>query len=581
MACEKIPLEDFGTRFGAQIELSSVALGGKVTSVSDDFFGAAHHLLLVEPAPSLKGQFGPNGALYSGWESRRHNPTYDWCIIKLGTPGNINGFDIDTSHFNGNEAPEASVEALFAADGEADPLPDDERWTQLLTKVPLGPNSRHLFSIATSQMVNCMKLNMYPDGGIARFRVYGAVASVLHADAHEEFDLAHVFSGGRVVFTSDQHFGVGSNLIIPGRGKDMSDGWETKRSREPGHRDWAIIKLGGEGGYLTHVEIDTAHFKGNFPESCELYAINSPDLVPPHHQGTPETGGDSLWSTVLPRTKLGPHRRHFFQLQNADHIKYSHVMLTIYPDGGVKRIRVFGTGTLSESRVLTSNESETPTTGKKQADNQGAVLGSGKAKILRALPLSPEAFAAFGQVIQGYEDTSAVPRNVRVTAANQGSANKFHKISLLDSSYPDNVQATSGLSVYRCQPIDAKPGGHWDIKVLERHLHTNQAFIPMGPGSPREGDHGLREAAESYLVVVAQNGKDDRPDLETMRAFIATSGQGIVYNAGIWHHPMAVLEKPMDLTCVETQIGDGSMLDCEIVDLDTTELVYRVKLPAL
>lgn len=230
-------------------------------------------------------------------------------------------------------------------------------------------------------------------------------------------------------------------------------------------------------------------------------------------------------------------------------------MLTIYPDGGVKRIRVFGTqgiGTPSQSRVLTSNESETPTTGKKQgecsrgcdaivwrlfsdsADTQGAVLRSGKVKTLRALPLSPEAFAAFGQVIQGYEDLSAVPRGVRVTAANQGSANKFHKISLLDSSYPENVQATAGLSVYRCQPIDAKPGGHWDIKVLERHLHTNQAFIPMGPGSSREGDHGLREAAESYLVVVSQNGKDDRPDLETMRAFVATSAQGIVYNAGIW-----------------------------------------------
>lgn len=155
-------------------------------------------------------------------------------------------------------------------------------------------------------------------------------------------------------------------------------------------------------------------------------------------------------------------------------------------------------------------------------------------KALRALPLSPEAFAAFGQVIQGYEDLNSVPRNVRVTSANQGSANKFHKISLLESSYPENVQATTGLSVYRCQPIDAKSGGHWDIKVLERHLHTNQAFIPMGAGSPNEGDQGLKETAKGYLVVVAQNGQDDRPDLETMRAFIATSAQGIMYNTGIW-----------------------------------------------
>ena len=77
-------------------EISSVALGGKIIAVSDEFFAEAENLLKVEvslaylvrlgvavdplyqPAPSLKGQFGPNGALYSGWETRRHNPTSDW-----------------------------------------------------------------------------------------------------------------------------------------------------------------------------------------------------------------------------------------------------------------------------------------------------------------------------------------------------------------------------------------------------------------------------------------------------------------------------------------------------------------------
>ncbi|KAF9653807.1 allantoicase [Thelephora ganbajun] len=582
MAYERVPLEDFKTAFGAQIELSSVALGGRVTSVSDDFFAEAYHLLLVEPAPILKGQFGPKGALFSGWESRRHNPTYDWCIIKLGTPGNITGFDVDTSHFSGNEAPEVSVEALFVADGGADPLSDDKKWTEILPKVPLGPDSRHLFTVTASSAVNYVKLNMYPDGGIARFRVYGAVSPVIPSDVHEEFDLAHVFSGGRVVFTSDQHFGVGSNLILPGRGKDMGDGWETKRSRQPGHKDWAIIELGGHGGHLSHVEIDTAHFKGNFPESCELHAINSPGLVPPHHQGVSEMSERPSWTTILSRTKLGPHRRHFFQLQNVNHAKYTHVMLTIHPDGGIKRVRIIGTqstGMSPKSKVLAPSPGGMPTAGSTGGDS--AVLGGGKVKTLHAVPLTPEAFAAFGQVVQGYGDLNAVPRNVRVTSANQGLAYKFHKISLLESSYPKDVQATTGLSVYRCQPIDAKAGGHWDIKILERHLHTNQAFIPMGPGSVNEGDEGLKETAKSYLVVVAQNGKDDKPDLEIMRAFIATSAQGIVYNTGIWHHPMAVLEKPLDLTCVETQIGDGGKLDCEIVDLDTAELVYRVNLPTL
>jgi len=103
---------------------------------------------------------------------------------------------------------------------------------------------------------------MYPDGGIvgcstfflipsflpvdvnqARFRVYGHVSPVYPSDISSAFDLAHVFSGGRVVYVSDQHFGVGSNLLLPGRGVNMGDGWETKRSRVKGHKDWVIIKL--------------------------------------------------------------------------------------------------------------------------------------------------------------------------------------------------------------------------------------------------------------------------------------------------------------------------------------------------
>lgn len=62
-------------------------------------------------------------------------------------------------------------------------------------------------------------------------------------DENELIDLAHVFAGGRVISVSDQHYGKGSNLLLPGRGKDMGDGWETKRSREAGHKDWVLVRL--------------------------------------------------------------------------------------------------------------------------------------------------------------------------------------------------------------------------------------------------------------------------------------------------------------------------------------------------
>ncbi|KDQ57822.1 hypothetical protein JAAARDRAFT_156860 [Jaapia argillacea MUCL 33604] len=578
MAFERIPVADFPRAFSTAIELSSIALGGRIVSFSDEFFAEAHNLLLVEPAPSCKGQFGPKGAIFSGWETRRHNPTYDWCIIKLGAAGTLFGFDVDTAHFNGNEAPEVSVEVLFDM-GDKEPREDDERWSEILPKVGLGPNSRHLFKISQSPQVNYVKLNMYPDGGIARFRVYGLVAPILPPNPEDILDLAHVLAGGLVVFTSDQHFGVGSNLILPGRGKDMSDGWETKRSRQPGHKDWTIIKLGAPG-YLSQAEIDTANFKGNFPESCELHALTSPDLIP--------TVEEQQWTPILPLTQLGPHRRHFFQLENVDGKAFTHVRVTIYPDGGIKRVRIMGSRV--PSGISVTNGAASKSTSEPALNGNGyshlvSIAPSGpKGPTIPALPLTPEAFAPFGKVIMAYSDLDAVPRGVRVTQANNGTASKFHKLSLLESSYPLKSGASTGISVYRCNPIELAPGGQWEVKVLERHPFTNQGFIPMGRGAKLLGLGGAEDALETpglaYLVIVAKNGEDDKPDLKTMRAYIASGGQGIVYDTGIWHHPMAVLETTMDFACIETQIGNEDSADCEIVDLDGVQGYHRVALPA-
>ncbi|KAF8919855.1 galactose-binding domain-like protein [Mucidula mucida] len=506
-------------------ELSSIAIGARVLAVSDDFFASAHNLILVEPAISLKGQFGPNGALYSGWESRRHNTAHDWCIIRLGTSGSLIGFDIDTSHFNGNEAPAVSVDA-FLGPPDIQPAHDDPRWTELLAKMDCGPNAHHYVQIPDSAPVNYLKLNMYPDGGIARFRAYGHVIPVHPTDPFTLFDLAHVFAGGAVQATSDQHFGVGSNLILPGRGKDMGDGWETKRSRQKGHCDWALIKLGCPG-YLQHVEIDTAHFKGNFPESCDIVATSDVDA--------------DEWTLILPRTKLGPHRQHYFQLDNVQGRAFTHIKITIYPDGGLKRVRVLGTQSPAPTSVLPTETSLVHTS--------TVISAHTPALSLPVLPLTPEAFAPFGQVVQAYADHAAAPKGTRITPANFGSAFKFHKLSLLESNYPDDSNASAGLSVYHCQPPSA-----FHLTAMERHAHTNQAFIPMGGNS------------RGYLVVVAQNGSDDKPDLSTLRAFKADVTQGVVYNRALWHQPMTVLDE-MNFTCVETQIGDGSQADCEVIQL--------------
>lgn len=184
----------------------------------------------------------PDFTRRAGWETRRHNPASDWVIIKLGATGLIHGFDIDTTNFNGNEAPAASVHGSLSGD-HFDANTQD--WQPLLERAPLGPNRRHLFHLrSVTAPITHLKLTMHPDGGIARFRVYGSVhVESISPTLSAPVDLALVLNGGRVIATSDQHFSQGPNLILPGRGKDMGDGWETKRSRTPGHQDWVIIKL--------------------------------------------------------------------------------------------------------------------------------------------------------------------------------------------------------------------------------------------------------------------------------------------------------------------------------------------------
>jgi len=224
---------------------------------------------------------------------------------------------------------------------------------------------------------------------------------------------------------------------------------------------------------------------------------------------------------------------------------------------------------------------ELPTPPPELSPSASLAHSESEVNAIPALVLTPEAFAAFGQVIQAYEDLNAVPspRNIHITGANQGTAVKFHKLAPLTSSYPHDVNAAAGLSVYRCKPIELEQEGLWSVKLLERHPYTNQAFIPMGSAPVSLGtSEGLKASGHRYLVIVALNGDDDKPDLKTMRAFIASGNQGIVYNTAVWHHPMAVLDLPMDFTCVETQIGDGSPLDCEIVDVDEN---YTIQVPAL
>jgi len=126
-------------------------------------------------------------------------------------------------------------------------------------------------------------------------------------------------------------------------------------------------------------------------------------------------------------------------------------------------------------------------------------------KVIPALPLTPEAFAPYGQVVQAYTTPIAAPRGVKVTPANQGSAMKYHALAPVKSSYPKDAGAKTALSMFRSKTIGATVGEIFGIRLLERHPCTNQAFFAVGAAGVSE--YALTKQGRAYLVIVALNGE--------------------------------------------------------------------------
>jgi allantoicase len=316
-------------------------------SCSDDFFASMTNLLKMSRAVFDPHAYTDRGKLMDGWESRRSfgrpspNPgghSHDWCLIKLGMPGLLRGVDVDTSFFRGNFPEAAAIDAV-AIDGDPDVATlQAATWTEVLAKSELQGDTSNFLpilpSLADTRFTH-LRLRMFPDGGIARLCVFGVVVPdwkrVLAMGT--AVDLAAIEHGGVVVAANDMFFGSRHNLVMPGRSVNMGDGWETRRKRREGN-DWVIVRLGRPGS-VKSVEVDTNHFKGNYPESCWLEGISAGP------EATEAELGQGAWTEIIPRTKLRGHTRHYFTdaIRNADKV-FSHVRLWIHPDGGISRLRV-------------------------------------------------------------------------------------------------------------------------------------------------------------------------------------------------------------------------------------------------
>ncbi|AJD42092.1 allantoicase [Rhizobium sp. SEMIA 4085] len=321
------------------INLASARLGARGLYATDEFFAPLERMLQDVPASFDADLYDDNGKYMDGWESRRKRvPGHDWAIVKLAMPGRIFGFDVDTSYFTGNYPPHCSIDAVFVDDG--DPT-DATVWTEILAKSPLGPSAHHFFENAGKEKIwTHLRLHIYPDGGVARLRVYGsAYFDWSKVGASEEVDLGYIFNGAKSLAWSDAHYGHPDKMLGPGRGINMGDGWETKRRRGPGH-DWAVIRL-GHPGTIKRVIVDTAFFKGNFPDTCELLGAYLPDLGDTLSEV--DTAASENWKPILTRTKLQMDHIHEYGADAiADIGPVTHVRIAMHPDGGIMRLRLFG-----------------------------------------------------------------------------------------------------------------------------------------------------------------------------------------------------------------------------------------------
>lgn len=317
-------MTDDGPAWLALPDLASRDYGGTVVAVSDEFFAAANRLLLPEEPVARPGVFDDRGQWMDGWESRRRRGpgTEDWAVVKLGIPGVVHGIVVDTAHFRGNH-PETA--ALDGANVAGNPSPEEvlaADWFSLLPASPLGPSATFPFALEVGARVTHLRLRMAPDGGIARLRVHGAAVPDPRELDEPGLELTDPLLGAEVTACSDMHFGRRAHLIAPGLPRSMGEGWETRRRREPG-AEWAVVRLAAEA-QVRRVEVDTRHFRGNAPASCDV-----------------ESSLDGLqWQPLLAGVRLQPDQQHRLAVPGAGAARW--LRLTIHPDGGVARLRAFG-----------------------------------------------------------------------------------------------------------------------------------------------------------------------------------------------------------------------------------------------
>jgi allantoicase len=313
-------------------DLASRRFGGAVVWANDELFAERENLIKPAAPVYQTYTFGHKGQIYDGWETRRRREAgQDQAIVRLGMPGVVRRVVVDTAFFTGNYPPFASIEAIAV---EGYPSPEElaaAEWTTVVPKSPLAGDTRNPFDVDDHHRYTHVRLTIYPDGGVARLRVHGEpIADPRFLDP-AGLDLAALANGARITGCSNMFYSSPNNLIAPGPAAVMGEGWETARRRDDGN-DWVSVRLAAPG-IVRRVELDTSHFKGNAPGWASVSA-----------------GDDgATWTGLLPRQRLQPDTRHLFRVEG----RATHARMDVYPDGGMARLRLYGSLTEDGREQLT------------------------------------------------------------------------------------------------------------------------------------------------------------------------------------------------------------------------------------
>lgn len=319
--------------------MAAAQFGARIIYCTDQHFAAANNLL-------KEGRGGYGDTTVDGWLSRRRRGEgHDYCIIELGAMSSLRGLELDTHEFVGNYPPYASVQACcLPLHTSLEEILVHEDWDHLVKKVALGPDQRHFIDMYSDYQYTHLKLHIYPDGGLARFKAYGNLnIDWSYYEEEKQVNLAAANLGAAVIAYSDAFFGAAEQLLLPQAATHHQEAWISQRNRLRSDCDWAIVRL-AQVGKLQAITVDTRPLSGNCPAFFSLEGLYLPE------QDSSLAGGEAFdvqqvdhyhWEPLVPQQALEENTC-VQQLLTAITQPLTHVRLRIYPDGGVARLRLLG-----------------------------------------------------------------------------------------------------------------------------------------------------------------------------------------------------------------------------------------------